>query len=88
MCDNFSKSASFEQPTDDAQFIFDEAMNLLKSYHFQAADIRGILLGYRIYKLNVHSNIFLFIAGLGIQIQKLDNDIGKNPIEGTSNFYT
>ncbi|KAI8576142.1 hypothetical protein K450DRAFT_258213 [Umbelopsis ramanniana AG] len=59
ICDNFSKSVSLEQYTDDALFIFDEAMKLLQSYHFESVDIRG----------------------LGVQIQKLDNDVGKNPVE-------
>ncbi|CAO3660928.1 unnamed protein product [Umbelopsis vinacea] len=59
ICDSFSKSISLERHTDDALLIFEEAIKLLKSHHFDAADIRG----------------------LGIQIQKLDNDIGGNPIE-------
>ncbi|KAG2179478.1 hypothetical protein INT44_006324 [Umbelopsis vinacea] len=59
ICDNFSKSISLEQHTDDALFIYEEAMKLLQSYQFESVDIRG----------------------LGVQIQKLDNDMGKNPVE-------
>ncbi|KAI9286319.1 hypothetical protein BC943DRAFT_379566 [Umbelopsis sp. AD052] len=59
ICDNFSKSISLEQHTDDALFIYEEAMKLLLSYQFESVDIRG----------------------LGVQIQKLDNDMGKNPVE-------
>lgn len=59
LCDNFSKSAALEFHTDDAQLIFEVALNLLKSYKFCAGDIRG----------------------LGVQIQKLDNDIAKNAVE-------
>ncbi|KAG2180052.1 hypothetical protein INT43_003839, partial [Umbelopsis isabellina] len=59
LCDNFSKSAALEFHTDDAQLIFEIALNLLKSYKFFAGDIRG----------------------LGVQIQKLDNDIAKNTVE-------
>jgi DNA repair protein REV1 len=43
ICDNFSKSVSLEQHTDDALFIFDEAMKLLQSYLFESVDIRGMI---------------------------------------------
>ncbi|KAM3578463.1 deoxycytidyl transferase [Umbelopsis sp. WA50703] len=59
LCDSFSKSAALEFHTDDAQLIFEVALNLLKCYKFNAEDIRG----------------------LGVQIQKLDNDIAKNAVE-------
>jgi DNA repair protein REV1 len=41
ICDSFSKSISLERHTDDALLIFEEAIKLLKSHHFDAADIRG-----------------------------------------------
>jgi DNA repair protein REV1 len=46
LCDSFSKSAALEFHTDDAQLIFEVALNLLKCYKFNAEDIRGTKLNY------------------------------------------
>ena len=42
ICDNFSKSATISQPTDDSSIIAKETINLLQQVNASASDIRGM----------------------------------------------
>ena len=42
ICDNVSKSATISQPTDNANIIGKETVNLLQQFKIVASDIRGM----------------------------------------------